>query len=100
MTNYMTSNQPKGIKESMGYAYNSLQHGVVSAIDSVIICPIQTYQKTNNTSETLQSVIKGVPIAILKPIGGVTEALSYTLLGCRNQIYPHKRLDEEDLYHV
>jgi hypothetical protein len=37
-----------------------------------------------------------MPIAVLRPAAGVSEAISYTLLGLRNQLDPNSRVDEED----
>jgi len=39
--------------------------------------------------------VRAVPIAVLAPIIGATEALSYTLLGIRNNMDPAKKHDEE-----
>lgn len=100
MTEHMTMNQPKGIADGLGLAYDSIQHGIYGAMDSVLVLPMETYAETSNAEDTIHAVVKGLPIAILKPLGGVTEAVSYTLLGLRNQINPHMKNDEEDIYRV
>lgn len=48
----------------------------------------------------LRSVIRAIPVAILRPTAGAAEALSYTLLGLRNNLDPTKRRDEEDMWEV
>ena len=42
----------------------------------------------------MKSVIKAVPVAVLRPVIGVTEAAGHTLLGIRNAISPGRRDDE------
>ena len=44
------------------------------------------------------SVVRALPIAVLRPAAGATEAVSYTLLGLRNSLDPAARVDEEDLW--
>lgn len=41
-------------------------------------------------------MIRAVPIAVLKPMIGATEAVSKTLLGIQNTIDPVKKLQMED----
>jgi hypothetical protein len=45
-------------------------------------------------------VIRALPVAILRPTAGAAEALSYTLLGLRNNLDPSARRDEEDMWEV
>ena len=39
-----------------------------------------------------------MPVAVLKPMIGATEAVSKTLMGMQNTIDPNKRLQMEDKY--
>lgn len=45
----------------------------------------------------MRAVVRAVPVAVLKPMIGVTEALSNVLLGLRNTIDPNKKLQSEDV---
>lgn len=46
----------------------------------------------------LRAVVRAVPIAVLKPMIGATEAVSKTLLGVRNSIDPEARRQLNDKY--
>lgn len=57
---------------------------------------MEVYEKTG-TQGTVRAVIRAVPVAVLKPMIGATEAVSQTLLGLRNSIDPNKKLQTEDV---
>lgn len=57
--------------------------------------PIQQYEQTG-VEGYFRSVIRAMPVAVLRPAAGVTEALSYTLLGLRNHINPQAKSDADD----
>jgi len=46
----------------------------------------------------VRSVIRAVPIAVLKPMIGATEAISKTLLGLHNTLDPEVRHENEAKY--
>lgn len=46
----------------------------------------------------VRSVIRAVPIAVLKPMIGASEAVSKTLLGLRNSLDPDIRHENEAKY--
>ena len=48
----------------------------------------------------MKCIVRALPVAILRPVAGAAEALSYTLLGLRNNIDPAKRRDEEDMWNT
>ena len=48
----------------------------------------------------MRAVFRALPIAVVKPVVGATEALSITLLGVRNKIDPIARREEEELWRV
>ncbi|KAJ3293124.1 autophagy- protein 2 [Borealophlyctis nickersoniae] len=91
------SEQPKDIKEGVGLAYRSLSRNVGTAARTIVAVPMQVYEKTG-TQGTVRAVIRAVPVAVLKPMIGATEAVSKTLLGIQNTIEPSKRLQMEDKY--
>lgn len=57
--------------------------------------PIKEYQRTGHAGGALRCVVRAIPVAVLRPTAGAAEALSYTLLGLRNDLDPEKRKDEE-----
>ncbi len=40
-------------------------------------------------------MVKGIPVAVRAPLSGASEALSYTLLGVRNQLRPDMMKEEK-----
>ena len=46
----------------------------------------------------LKAVVRAVPIAVLKPMIGASEAVSKTLLGVRNSLDPQGRDELDDKY--
>ena len=46
----------------------------------------------------MRSVVRAVPIAVLKPMIGASEAVSMTLLGLHNTLDPNVRHDNEAKY--
>ena len=62
-----------------------------------IAVPYREYQQSGASGSAL-CAIRGIPIGIVAPIAGASEALSYTLLGIRNQLRPDKRREEENSF--
>jgi autophagy-related protein 2 len=91
--------QPAGVVEGLQQAYGSVAREVTSAAETVIAVPIREYVHTG-PGGYLKSVIRAFPIAVLRPVAGVVEGISYTMLGLRNDIDPGARLDEEDIWNV
>lgn len=87
--------QPEGIKDSLSLAYGALQREIGTVAETIVAVPIKQYEKAG-AGGYMKSVIRAMPIAILRPAAGVSEAISYTLLGLRNQLDPRTKLDEED----
>ena len=46
----------------------------------------------------MRAVIRAVPIAVLRPMIGASEAVSKTLLGLQNTMDPNVRLENEAKY--
>ncbi|KAJ3053878.1 autophagy- protein 2, partial [Rhizophlyctis rosea] len=91
------SEQPKDLKEGIGLAYGSLRRNVGTAAKTILAVPMEVYEKTG-TQGTVRAVIRAMPVAVLKPMIGATEAVSKTLMGIQNTIDPNKRLQMEDKY--
>ncbi|KAF8892528.1 hypothetical protein BD779DRAFT_1610102 [Infundibulicybe gibba] len=89
--------QPMDIKEGMQSAYKSLQRNFNSAAQTILAVPMEVYERSGNEGP-VRSVIRAVPIAVLKPMIGASEAVSKTLLGLHNTLDPNVRHDNEAKY--
>lgn len=77
-------------------AYKSLKTNIGTAVHTVFAVPMEVYEKTG-TQGTVKAVVRAVPVAVLKPMIGASEAVSKTLLGLRNTIDPNQKLKNEDV---
>lgn len=89
--------QPLDIKEGMQSAYKSLRKNFNSAAQTILAVPMEVYERSGNEGP-VRSVIRAVPIAVLKPMIGASEAVSKTLLGLHNSLDPNNRHDNEAKY--
>jgi autophagy-related protein 2 len=48
----------------------------------------------SDTQGPIRAVVRAVPIAVLRPMIGATEAVGQTLLGLRNSLDPAAAIDE------
>ncbi len=85
---------PKGIRDVTGHAMESLARGLHAANYKVVIVPYREYNR-NGAAGAATSVLRGIPVMVVAPMTGATEALSYTLLGARNALRPDIRREEE-----
>ncbi|KAJ6547632.1 hypothetical protein B0H19DRAFT_1221605 [Mycena capillaripes] len=89
--------QPVDLKEGVQSAYKSLQRNLNSAAQTILAVPMEVYERSGNEGP-VRSVIRAVPIAVLKPMIGASEAVSKTLLGLHNTLDPNVRHDNEAKY--
>jgi len=87
--------QPHDVKESLNYAYGALKRELGSTHEMIVAVPVRQYEHSG-AGGYMKSVIRALPVAILRPAAGLSEAISYTLLGLRNQLNPEAKLDAED----
>ena len=85
---------PRGVSDVTGHAAESLARGIQAANYRVVIVPYREYSRIGATGAAT-SIIKGIPVLLVAPLTGATEALSYTLLGARNALRPDLRKEEE-----
>lgn len=85
---------PRGVRDTGNHALESMARGLEAANYKVVIIPYREYQRSG-TSGAMRSVMRGIPVAVTAPLGAASEALSYTLLGVRNQVRPDVRKEEE-----
>ncbi|KAG0211295.1 autophagy- protein 2 [Mortierella sp. NVP41] len=91
------ANQPADINEGMELAYKSLSKNIGTAAHTIFAVPMEVYEQTG-AQGSVRAVIRAVPVAVLKPMIGATEAFSKVLIGIRNSIDPAQRLQNEDKY--
>ena len=88
---------PRGVLDATPHAVESLSRGLQAANYKIVIVPFLEYQRTGGRAKgaVVTKVLKGIPVAIAAPASGAAEALSFALLGARNQIRPELRKEEE-----
>ncbi|KAJ7581343.1 hypothetical protein C8J56DRAFT_959789 [Mycena floridula] len=89
--------QPEDLKEGMQTAYRALRKNFNSAAQTILAVPMEVYERSGNEGP-VRSVIRAVPIAVLKPMIGASEAVSKTLFGLHNTLDPNVRHDNEAKY--
>lgn len=85
---------PRHVLDAGPHAVESLSRGFQAANYKIVIVPYREYHRTG-AQGAVRSVLKGIPVAIAAPASGAAEALSFALLGARNQIRPDIRKEEE-----
>ncbi|KAL7747026.1 autophagy- protein 2 [Sorochytrium milnesiophthora] len=90
------ADQPANVKEGLELAYKSLSRNVTEAA-KVIAMPMEVFER-DGSGDGVRAVIKAVPIAILRPVIGATEAVSKTLMGLRNTMDPAMKQESQDKY--
>ncbi|KAL9179875.1 hypothetical protein ACHAXT_007845 [Thalassiosira profunda] len=85
---------PRHAGDAAGHAYESVASGLREANYKIVTVPLREYQNTG-AGGAARSALRGIPIGIIAPLAGASEALSYTLLGLRNQLMPDIRKEEE-----
>jgi hypothetical protein len=85
---------PRRATDAAPHALQSVTRGLQEANYKIVIIPYREYQRTGARG-AIRSVVKGIPVAIGAPTSAAAEAISYALLGARNQIRPDIRKEEE-----
>jgi len=87
-------NVPKHAGDAAGYACESIVRGLREANYKIVTIPCREYHY-KGAGGAARSAVRGIPVAVLAPLSGASEALSYTLIGLRNQLRPDLRKEEE-----
>ena len=106
--------QPVNVKDGVQSAYRSLKRNLNSAAQTILAVPMEVYERsgnevcipmmycpyclTNGRQGAVRAVVRAVPIAVLKPMIGATEAVSKTLLGLQNTLDPNIRQENQAKY--
>jgi autophagy-related protein 2 len=86
---------PRNALDTTSHAYESIAHGLSTANYKIVTVPLREYQ-IHGATGAARSALRGIPVGVLCPIAGASEALSYTLLGLRNQLRPDIWKEEEE----
>ncbi|KAG2144870.1 hypothetical protein BD769DRAFT_1661009 [Suillus cothurnatus] len=89
--------QPADVTEGVQSAYRSLQRNLHSAAQTILAVPMEVYEKSGNEG-AVRAVVRAVPIAVLKPMIGASEAVSKTLMGLHNTLDPNVRHENAAKY--
>ncbi|KIK96324.1 hypothetical protein PAXRUDRAFT_138716 [Paxillus rubicundulus Ve08.2h10] len=89
--------QPSGVTEGVQSAYRSLQKNMHSAAQTILAVPMEVYERSGDEG-AVRAVVRAVPIAVLKPMIGASEAIGKTLMGLHNTLDPTIRHENEAKY--
>ncbi|ETP23387.1 hypothetical protein F441_03478 [Phytophthora nicotianae CJ01A1] len=93
---YLTQ-QPASAAEGFGQAYDSLARELHVAAKTIVAVPLVEYKKTGSQGY-VRSVIRAVPVAVLRPMIGASEAVAKALIGVRNAVDPELKEDIENKF--
>ena len=85
---------PRNVTDTAQHAVESVARGLQEANYKIVIIPYREYHRTGARGAA-RSIMKGIPVAIAAPASGAAEAVSFALLGARNQLRPDVRKEEE-----
>ncbi|CCI41023.1 unnamed protein product [Albugo candida] len=89
--------QPSNATEGLEQAYDSLARELHIAAKTIVAIPLVEYKKTGSHGY-VRSVIRAVPVALLRPMIGATEAMSKALIGVRNAVDPEMKEDIDNKF--
>lgn len=90
------------ISDGFQFAYQNLSKNLGSAAQTIFAVPTdmsshESEEYTETGTSHGKSVIRAVPVAVIKPMIGLTGAFQSILTGLRNSIDPVMRLQSEDV---
>ncbi|KDQ16218.1 hypothetical protein BOTBODRAFT_173128 [Botryobasidium botryosum FD-172 SS1] len=91
------ADQPGDVTEGIKSAYKSLSRNINSAAQTILAVPMEVYERAGNEGP-VRAVVRAVPIAVLKPMIGASEAVSKTMLGLRNTLDPDLQRENDEKY--
>ncbi|KAM7252459.1 hypothetical protein ACFE04_024342 [Oxalis oulophora] len=91
-------NQPKGAKQGIQQAYESLSGGLGKSASALVRTPLNTYHRGASAGSALATAVRGVPAAAIAPASACASALHYTLLGLRNSLDPEHKKESMEKY--
>ncbi|KAF9013883.1 hypothetical protein BDQ17DRAFT_1341670 [Cyathus striatus] len=91
------ADQPADVTEGFHSAFKSVKTNMNSAAQTILAVPMEVYERSGSEGP-IRSVIRAVPIAVIKPMIGASEAISKALLGLHNTLDPNLRHENEAKY--
>ncbi|SGY39460.1 BQ5605_C003g02224 [Microbotryum silenes-dioicae] len=90
--------QPSDVREGIESAYRTMGGQLRSAAQTILALPMEMYEQTGDDGP-VRAVVRAVPVAVLKPMIGASEAVSKALLGLRNTFDPDSaQIEASDKY--
>ncbi|SCV67192.1 BQ2448_5838 [Microbotryum intermedium] len=90
--------QPSDVREGIESAYRSMGGQLRSAAQTILAVPMEVYEQSGDDGP-VRAVVRAVPVAVLKPMIGASEAISKALLGLRNTFDPDSaQIEASDKY--
>ena len=89
--------QPAGVLDGLAQGYDSLRRGVQEAVHTIVAVPRAQYHR-HGVQGAVKAALRGVPVAVLRPMIGTTEAVARALLGVRNALDPDTKRDLDEKY--
>jgi hypothetical protein len=93
----MYANQPHNLRQGVTQAINGMSRNVVTAGAALASLP-RKIEGEEDARGAVRVAARSVPIAVIRPLIGTTEAISKTLLGLRNTMSPGQQKMNEDKY--
>lgn len=88
---------PNNAYEGVVQAYELLTRGLIDAGQGVVAVPREEYKRSGVLAAT-KSVLCGIPLALLRPIVGATEAVSVVMDGLQSSVNPEDAKERKDKY--
>jgi autophagy-related protein 2 len=92
------ADQPTDVSQGLQHAYQSLSKNIMSAANTVLAVPTEI-QASEGPHGTARAVIRAVPIAVIRPLIGFSEAFANVLVGIRNTIDPDQKAQSVEVCH-
>lgn len=90
------SQPPATVMEGLENAFQSLSSNINTAVRTIIAIPMEVQE--SNGEGGFRSVIRAIPVAVLRPLIGASEAVRSTLIGMQNSIDPARLVQMSDKY--
>lgn len=90
------ADEPSDLSQGLQHAYHSLSKNIKSAAHTVLAVPTEI-QESGGPQGTAKAVIRAVPVAVIRPLIGFSEAFANVLVGIRNTIDPGQKIQSVEV---
>ena len=91
------ANPPANAAEGAAQAVQSLVYELREARDHIIYVPLSEWE-SKGAAGIAKEAVRAVPLAVLKPVVGVTKGVSKLLIGLRSQLNARQRVMDMEKY--